>query len=376
MWVYGLPFQNGVVFHDKDSNTLRFSLRKIDFGYAIKGEIPVSFKRVEVFKVKADSAQVFGKMCVVGPDFVVGFLKHNGGIIEIEKQKDYLVGYLNCYKKGFEERSCSEASFVILQGCKREFLLKEYLRLVARENEIVLTPSSSFTVLTAGFRDLDQRIFEAKNCGCQVLLLRELEGSLEDFVRKCRNNGLLAGIEVEFEPVFLEKLRKHGFQFFEVFFEENDRNHVEKARQVLKDLVLVAKGVSPLTTIALTDGLVLKNAKMSLQDLVKNSLLQKITPLYVEVDDFTEEWLKVCGALGYGVIFNKRADRVDYAKVSCVGKVYAQQCEIICLDKNNVHKKFLVSKDSLRTEDELASRLVKHTKLRQDGRFFHFYDER
>lgn len=376
MWVYGLPFHNGMVFHDRNFNTLRFSLRKIDFGYTVEGEIPVSFeKKVEVFKVKANSAQIFGEMCVVGQDFVVGFLKHNGGVVEIEKQEGYLVGYLSCYKKGFKEGLCSKSSFAILQGYEREFLLKEYLRLVAKENEIVSTPSP-LTALTATFRGLDQRIFEAKNCGCEVLLLRELEGPLEDFVRKCRNNDLLAGIEVEYEPVRVEKLRKHGFQFFEVSFEKNDRNDIERARQTLRDLILVAKGISPLTAIALTDGLVLKSSEMNLQDLVKNSLLQKVIPLYVEVDDFDDKWSKVCSVLGCGVIFNKRADRVDYARVSCVGKVYAQQCEIIYFDKNDVHKKILVSKDSLRTEYELAWQLVKHTKTRQDGRFFHFYGER
>lgn len=369
MLIYGMEFYDGMIFQKKDSYELLSSVCDLAFGKLVQARARGS-GIIEVFNAKLPNAEIFADSCVATDDLLIGFLSHRNGKITIRKQGDLYTGFVDHLE------NCSEFEdldpFVVLQGYNREFLFKEYVRLVAHQNNVVFVPKP-YLVFVTGYDKIEDSIKKAKEANFEVLLVTQQE-NLDQFVRVCRINQLIPGIVVEFDEVKLKELKKKGFEFFEVIFAQDEREDVQLARNILEDSIFIAKGVSPLTGVGLVDGLILEKCD-DMKELLKLAVMQKFVRFYVNLNQTDEKVLNLCVILNLGIICDWCLEKIEYTKFYKIERIDDQDFIISYLDRNNILRRLYFTGQTCHAQIKSASYLKREKKIRSDGRSFYFYRE-
>lgn len=369
MLIYGMNFQSGVIFQKKDSYELFLSISDLEFGKLVRAKIR-GFGVVEIFNADLSDAEIFANSCVVKEGLLIGFLSNTTGKITVKRQDDSYTGSIDLSERSDDFKDLD--SFVILEGYDKDFLLKEYTRLVAQQNSVIGV-SKPYCALVTNYNRIEESIKRAKETNCQVLLMNQQE-NMEEFVKVSKVNQLMPGIATEFDETKLKELRKKGFEFFQITFAQDRREEVILSRKILKDSIFIARGISPLTGVGLVDGLILDKPQGT-TELLKSAVLQNFIRLYVDLYQIEEKVLSLCGILNFGTICYQWSGEVEHAKFYKVRKINNQEHEISYIDKNNLLRKLLVKGNVIETEDVSVPYLKKEVKVRPDGRYFYFYHE-
>lgn len=369
MLVYGMNFQNGAIFQKRDSYELFLSISDLEFGKLVQAKIRGS-GTIEIFNVEPCNAEIFADSCVVKEGLLIGFLSHRNGKITIHKQKDSYTGLIDLSKNYDDFKGLDP--LVILQGYDKRFLLEEYAKLVAHQNNVISVPKP-YSVFMIDHSKVEESIRKAKESNFEVLLLTHQE-NLNEFVKISKTSQFIPGITTKFDERELRELQKKGFEFFQITFTHDRREDVLLARSILEGSTLIAKGISPLTGVGLVDGLILeKSYKMT--ELMRLAVLQKFVRLYIDLNQVDEKMLALCNILNFGIICDRSFGKIEYAKSYKVEKISDQECIISYLDENNILRRLFFTDQVFQTENRSIPYLKKEIKVRTDGRSFYFYSE-
>lgn len=369
MQLYGLDFKSGMIFCKRESYELFFSIQDIDFGKRVNAKVHGAHGRIQVFNVSLDRARYLTDFCVIGKNLLIGFLSRKNASNRIEHEGNKYIGYCDIDTEG----ECAELDpLVVLDGYDEQFLIEQYLRLMACENKVHQL-SEPYSVLLTDFDRVDKVLDAVENSERTILALTKPEKA-ERFLNLCVSHNLLPGVVVDqSDQNRIRELKNLGFKSFVVTFSNNHRKDVETLRKVLGDSIFIAKGISVLSAVGLVDGLII-DTPGQIGEFINQLLFSKVIRFYLQADDLDESLLKICSVLNLGVICEAPI-KIEYAKAYQISKMMDQTLELTYLDKYNTCKKLVLGSRVLDFEDKPAFHLVRHMKIREDGRSFYFYRE-
>lgn len=375
MRVFGQLWENGrVIFHEASKIT-SIETKELDFGYQFLATLAISDKKVEAFSLKVDQLFAISNNFAICDDFLVGFLSERIAQAHLSKTGEELKGYL--IYPSYVNMPIESEPFILLKGARKDFLFKEYLRIVIEHNRITKT-NLPLRIVSSSVDEFEKRAQHAvaNNCDSVLIPYTEDEKILKHFVSICKELKLQPMVSLKFDTAAIKRLKELGIECFRIQF--SDFGEFGQLSNLLKDFCVIADNLSWLQATSYAAAIVMKKPFVELpagdflREMVANSLLSKVIKIYLEVDETDEETLKIMNILGYGLIFRADAKPLPKLRLLNVSRIF-DDFQIEYIDEHNKYGIFDFHKGFVEEPKKIF--LVKNTVLKENRRLFHFYTE-
>ncbi|MCS7174884.1 hypothetical protein [Pseudothermotoga sp.] len=273
-----------------------------------------------------------------------------------------LVGFTNVQAKEEGENVVVSAepekgSFIVILKASEKFeLFKRFLEtlLISFEGMRVQIPKS--------FIPYDQEKNVQFDKPDQIALLKTTDQNL---AQKLLQRGLQVAIEAESEEE-VESFYRLGVRYFHL--KDYNKNLCRK----FPDCCFVIKHGTLIESLRFAHGIVFDAEGLSLEDIILSSMLNRLLVLYVKV---FPTWTRLLDILGFGALGWIRSINPLFTRIE---KLNESSYRILFIDETNLPSVAILNTLNGEIEWIQSSRRVKvvrNTKLNDDGRRFHFYVE-